>query len=146
VRFWDSSAVVTLLVRQGGTQVATRWHAEDPALVVWWSTPVECESAIARLVRLGELERSAAAASLERLDALAAEWVELEPSRALRDAARRLLQAHPLRASDALQLAAALRYASENGEAIPFVSFDERLTTAARAERLPLVTPTRSAR
>jgi predicted nucleic acid-binding protein len=146
VKFWDSSAVVPLLVRQAATAAVTRWRIDDPAQVVWWSTPVECESAIARLVHAGQLDRSSAASSLQRLDALAAEWIEVEPSQALRDAARRLLQAHALRAGDALQLAAALRYAAENGEALPFVSLDERLATAARAERFPVVAQARSSR
>lgn len=144
MRFWDSSAIVPLLVEQASTKVAARWHAEDPSMLVWWATPVECESALARLVRAGQLPREAAAASLERLQALSSQWTEVEPAPALRDVACRLLRAHPLRAGDALQLAAALRYADAAGEAVVFLSLDDRLATAARAERLAVLPPTRS--
>jgi predicted nucleic acid-binding protein len=140
VKFWDSSAIVPLLVDQRRSGLVSGWHLDDPALVVWWATTVECESAIARLVRDGRLQRAPAASGLERLRRFGAEWVEVEPSEAIRETACRLLRAHPLRAADALQLAAALRFVDESGEPIPFVSFDDRLTTAARAESLPIVT------
>jgi len=45
----------------------------------------------------------------------------------------RLLRIHPLRAADALQLAAALT-AAENPGALAFVSLDDRLSDAARRE------------
>ena len=53
--------------------------------------------------------------------------------------ARRLLQRHPLRAADALQLASGMYLAEELAEAVPFVAFDGRLRAAARAERLPVL-------
>ena len=46
-----------------------------------------------------------------------------------------LLDRHPLRAADSLQLAAALFLASRIGT-VEFVVYDERLAAAARAERL----------
>lgn len=139
MRYWDSSAVVPLLVQQQRTELVTRWRADDPIIIVWWGTSIECVSAIARLLRGGSIHRSAAATGFERLHAFAAEWVEMDPSEAIRETASRLLRAHPLRAADALQLAAALRYVDESGETLPFVSFDERLQIAARAERFPIV-------
>lgn len=104
-------------------------------MVVWWGTETECVSAIARLLRGNAVDRDAASTGYERLRTIAAEWIEIEPSSAVRETASRLLRAHPLRAADALQLAAALRFADEAGSALPFVSFDQRLAVAARAER-----------
>ena len=50
-----------------------------------------------------------------------------------------LLMRHPLRSSDALQLASCLYLQREIGERISFGAFDARLTTAARAEGLTLL-------
>jgi hypothetical protein len=46
--------------------------------------------------------------------------------------ARRLLAAHPLRAADALQLAAALVACDERSDMLAFVTLDDRLAKAAR--------------
>jgi predicted nucleic acid-binding protein len=46
------------------------------------------------------------------LDALRENWREIRPSDEIRDRAKRLLDRFPLRAADALQLAAALAWAS----------------------------------
>jgi uncharacterized protein len=56
------------------------------------------------------------------------------PSEAIRSRADRLLALHPLRASDALQLAALLAAAEERPADLPFVTLDERLAEAARKE------------
>lgn len=57
----------------------------------------------------------------------------------IRVLALRLLRIHALRASDSLQLAAALAAAEATPEALPFVSLDERLREAARLEGLEIV-------
>jgi predicted nucleic acid-binding protein len=62
-------------------------------------------------------------------------WVEIQPQEAVRALAGRLLRVHPLRAADALQLAAALVWAGSPavGE---MVVLDRRLREAARLEGL----------
>jgi len=105
-------------------------------MAVWWGSSVECVSAVTRLLREKSIERSAAALAFERLHALEEEWSEVEPSIEVRNEAQQLLRAHPLRASDALQLASALRFASELNERLQIVCYDARLADAARAERL----------
>ena len=74
------------------------------------------------------------------LDRLRASWLEIEPSEALRHGAMRLLRVHPLRAGDALQLAAALVWAG-TGTGLGFVTLDPRLADAARAEGFDVVMP-----
>jgi len=56
------------------------------------------------------------------------------PSVPLRDRASRLVAVHPLRAADALQLAAALVSSEVTPRGDGFVTLDDRLRTAARAE------------
>jgi len=46
----------------------------------------------------------------------------------------RLLCTHPLRAADALQLAAAIAAAEEHPETLPFVTLDDQLAEAASRE------------
>ena len=53
--FWDSSALVPLCVRQGITPRAIALYKSYEA-VVWWATPVEIASALARLVRMQQLD------------------------------------------------------------------------------------------
>jgi hypothetical protein len=50
VRFWDSSALVPLILREPRTDWAKRLLDEDGELVVWWGSAIECASAIARRI------------------------------------------------------------------------------------------------
>lgn len=112
----------------------------DPNMGVWWATPIECESAIARLEREGLLPPRAALAR-ERLAEFRLAWRESNPSEEVRDTALRLLRVHPLRAGDALQLAAALLAAEGRPSTLEFVCLDARLLAAARVEGLRVATP-----
>jgi uncharacterized protein len=56
VRFWDTSAVVPLLVEQQTSSRVAVWVREDEAIVLWTLTPVEIVSALRRLVRDNALE------------------------------------------------------------------------------------------
>lgn len=133
MRFWDSSALVPLCLTQPMTERARAVFDEDPEMVAWWGSPVECASAFARLRkdRILSTEEEEAARSI--LTAIQDSWYEVQPGDTLRDQALRLLRLHPLRAADALQLAAGLEWAGvpPTGE---FVTFDERLKAAARLE------------
>jgi hypothetical protein len=53
----------------------------------------------------------------------------------------RLLRVHPLRTSDALQLAAAIVAAEDHPATMPLVTLDERLAQAADREGFPVVRP-----
>jgi len=132
--FWDSSALVPLLAAEPSTPAVQARYLRDPEVVVWWGSPVECASAIARLERDGALAPSQASESFSRLDALAPSWMEIEPRDEVREAARRFLRVHPLRAADALQLAAAFVAAERRPPTLVFVTLDERLRAAASRE------------
>jgi predicted nucleic acid-binding protein len=134
MRFWDASAVVSLLVEEP-THPDTRPLLEsDPAMAVWWGTPVECTSALARREREGSISRQDLRLADARLKALAAEWHEVTPTNAIRNLAYRALRVHALRAADSLQLAAALVVAEHDPATLEFVSLDSALTSAAARE------------
>jgi uncharacterized protein len=134
MRFWDSSAVIPLLVEESSSPQVRAAHAEDIGMVAWWATGVECVSALARLEREERLDAGDLGDALARLDELAAGWIEIQPVQRVRQSALRLLRVHPLRAGDALQLAAAIAAAEDHPSTMPFVTLDERLALAAQRE------------
>jgi predicted nucleic acid-binding protein len=138
VRFWDSSAIVPLVVPERSSTVLRRLYRDDPVLVAWWGTELECVSAIVRRQREGDLPAAVAQGAFDRLSLLRRSWQEVEPADDLRESARRFLRVHPLRVADALQRAAAFRAAESRPATLPFVSLDDRLTAAARNEGFPI--------
>ena len=108
-------------------------------MLVWWGSEVECVSAIARLERDGAIEAEGVESALARLKLLAASWHEVDASDALRASAVRVLRVHPLRAADALQLAAAFEACERRPASLDFVTLDDRLATAARREGFPVL-------
>ena len=141
MRFWDSSALVPLCVDEPSTDAMVELMVEDTAVAVWWATPVECASALARLERDGDLDAAGARRAFDRLDRLSAAWFHIEPTDEIREVARRLLRVHPLRAADALQLAAAFVAAERRPPTLTVVTLDERLASAGSKEGFPIVQP-----
>jgi predicted nucleic acid-binding protein len=134
VRFWDSSAIVPLLSHETKTGSAIALCSSDPEMIVWWGTPVECASAIARLQRAGGLALAAAAEASRRLDALREAWIEVEPREEVRETARRFLRVHALRSADAFQMAAAFVAAEHRPGTLALVTLDDQLREAAFRE------------
>ena len=48
MRFWDSSAIVPLLVVEEASRRLQSLAAQDSTMLVWWASAVECVSALAR--------------------------------------------------------------------------------------------------
>jgi len=138
VRFWDTSAIVALCLDENRSTRADELLRDDTGITAWWATPVECASAIARTRREGRLAPADEQAAHEALDALASAWYEVQPGSLVRSHALRLLRIHPLRAADALQLAAALVWAG-SPPAGAIVTLDSRLGEAARLEGLEVL-------
>lgn len=134
MRFWDTSALVPLLLREPRSSDALGWLAADPIISVWWSTPIECLSAIARAERDGRIGATVVPDAIAALRLLRSGWSEVDPTSRLRDIAERLVRTHPLRAADACQLAAAIVAAEGTPAGIPFVTLDTRLADAADRE------------
>lgn len=134
MRFWDSSALLPLLVPDARSEALGDLLRDDPAVAVWWATPVECASALARLEREARLTEAGWTTARQRLDAAARGWTEVPPVPRVRDQAQRLLRLHTLRAADALQLAAALVLSDFDAKSLPLVTLDVQLAVAARRE------------
>ena len=140
MRFWDSSAVIPLLVPETTSRFIQDLFETDPVMIAWWATDVECVSAIARQQRLRRLDEKTAAIAYDRLSAFRAGWHEVEPTDGIREAAKRLLRVHDLRTADALQLAAALYASEDRPSTLEFLCLDRRLVAAARREGF-IITP-----
>ena len=139
MKFWDASAIVPLLVNEETTRRLQAVAAKDSAMLVWWGSAVECISALARLERDDALDPPAMTLALQRLRQLSAGWHEIDPSDEIRETAARFLRVHPLRAADALQLAAAFAAAERRPVSLEIVTLDDRLANAARKEGFALL-------
>ena len=137
--FWDSSALVSALLTDAHSNELIGAFDRDPTPAIWWTTPVECRSAVVRAAREKRVSRDDATEAMERLREARSQTREVLPVEAVRTRAIRLLAQHPLRAADALQLAAALIWCEEQSSMETFVCLDRRLREAARREGFTLL-------
>jgi predicted nucleic acid-binding protein len=128
--FWDSSSLVPLCVIQSSTPVVNQLNKKYE-MVVWWATPVEVRSAFTRLIRMRDLTPNGQIQAQIALDGFRSKWSEIQPARQVRAEAERFLDRFPLRAADALQLAAAFVWTSGRPLNRPFISGDLQLLDAA---------------
>jgi uncharacterized protein len=134
MRFWDSSALVPLVVQQPLSPEVERWIAKDAAVVAWTLTPVELVSALRRLVRDGALaEQGAREAEGLARELIARAHIVSDVER-VKTTTIRVLRVHALRAADALQLGAALAWSDGHAEGAILHTFDKRLAEAASRE------------
>ena len=142
MKFWDSSAVVPLLVHEAATPFFKALYARDSLMTVWWGTKVECASALARYERDPRLSVSQAIGhGFRRLEDAATHWNEIPAGASVKEMALILLRRHELRAADALQLAAAAVARDEKGAAWEFVCADRHLLKAAIKEGFEVLAP-----
>jgi hypothetical protein len=135
--YFDASAIAKRYVREKRSLRVRRLLASDLPATSRYSA-VEIASALARRTREGaisEEDRERALAAL-RDDLSAMLVVELTPAVVTR--AQGLLQRHPLRAGDAVQLASCLELRDELEEPLALIAFDDRLLAAARKHRVPV--------
>lgn len=128
--FWDASALVPLCVRQGITPRAIALYKIHDA-VVWWATPVEIASALARLARMKELDTSDWTKARKLAKRLADSWSVIQPSDTLRAKSIDLVDRFNLRSSDAFQLAAAVEWCEGAAQGRIFLTADQKLREAA---------------
>jgi len=132
--FWDSSALVPLLAPEARSADLTALLAEDKEMTIWWATPLECQSALHRRHRDEALPDEVLRGATERMRAVVEHADTVAPTDEVRRRAARLVSVHPLRAADALQLAAALIWCEEQPHGEAFVCLDVRLRDAATRE------------
>jgi len=139
MRYWDTSAILPLIVDEPARERLLELYEEDSQIVAWWSTPVELASAVARREREGAISAKNAEAAIKAAKRLAAAWHEVIPGDVIRRTAERLLRVHALRAADSLQLSAALIAANHDPATLEMVCLDGRLTAAARREGFTVI-------
>ena len=139
MKFWDSSAIIPLCLKEANSEIIRRIAENDQDITVWWATPIECISALVRRKREGIFPIEAERNSRKILSQLAAEWSEVLPTPLVRQRAERLIGIHPLRAADVFQLAAALIWAEEKPHGLAFVCLDQNLREAARKEAFTIL-------
>ena len=132
--FWDSSALVPLVVTEARSAALTSLLVGDKDVAIWWATPLEVQSAVYRRHRATPLPSPLLRQIAERLRALVEHADAVAPTDEVRHRAGRLVAVHPLRAADALQLAAALAWCEDQPQTETFVSLDEHLRAAATKE------------
>ncbi len=136
--FWDSSALVPVLTDEARSSELLERLRVDRDPVIWWASPVECQSALERRRREGGPAKVLDEAR-RRLEAMAMGVAVVGATDQVRGRAGRLLAAHPLRAADALQLAAALVWSDDLPQGEGFVCLDERLRAAAASAGFELI-------
>ena len=134
MRYWDSSAIVPLLIEESFSGQVKVLLREDSEMIIWWGTPVECVSALCRKEREGVLKPQGLVESFNRLQVLQETWSEIEAHPQLRQLAQRLLRVHALQAADSLQLAAALVASDRDPSRMELVCYDQQLRTIAAKE------------
>ncbi|MBW2020823.1 MAG: type II toxin-antitoxin system VapC family toxin [Deltaproteobacteria bacterium] len=134
MRFWDSSAIVPLLVLEKETEACVKALQSDQEIIVWTMSKIEVFSALCRRLREGSIKEHLFDSAKKRMNHFFDIAFEVISVPKVKDRALRLLQVHPLRAADAMQLAAVLVATQEDTSRVPIMSFDDRLIQAAKRE------------
>jgi len=137
VTFWDTSAVVPLLIEEPDSEKRrTQLASCIFPRVAWWGTRTECISALCRCERENRLDADTFYLAQQKCRVLLEGFGTVRPSDPLQEQAERMLRTYPLRAADSFQLAAALVACNgrPSSTGACFVCGDVRLTDAAKRE------------
>jgi len=130
--FGITSALLPLCCAQSGPAIRSRSLFRRFAKpVVWWATPVEIRSALARLRQNGDLPEREVNDAVKKWEMLERIVREVNPTEQVRHLACGVPEQYLLRALDAFQLAAALAWCQGRPRRRPSVSFDDHLARAA---------------
>lgn len=139
IRFFDTSALVKRYVEEPGSTMV-RAALRSHSIVVARVTFAEAAAAVTRAARAGAISEEQRDSILARLpeDFARLQVVEIRPALVARVPA--LVTRHPLRAYDAIQLAAAITV-RQTGLAVEIWCADGDLVGAAIAEGFRVITP-----
>jgi hypothetical protein len=125
-------------VREPASEKVEPLLQRDSEMAFWWGAPLEWWEALLAARRQERISAADLQKAKTLLDHLRARGFEVQPTEELRARALRLLSvhtsAHPLRAVDALELAAALIWCRERTHGASFVSLHPPLRLAAALE------------
>lgn len=135
IAYFDTSAIVPLLVDEPATDHCTRlWNEASRIVCARLLYPEAC-AALARAVRMRRLTSAQMATATIELDDLAQQIDYIEITNEFAHTAGRLAKAHGLRGYDAVHLAAAVVIADND---VVFVTGDTELAAAAAARGLAI--------
>ena len=134
LRFWDTSALLPLILDEESSDTVANLLRQDTDITVWWGTRAECAVAISRLRWNGELDEEREESTREVLDVVAETWIEIRPTDDLRLLGTLLSRYHLLKTADCFQLASALRWCEGGTTGFAFVCLDRQLRQAARKD------------
>ncbi len=140
--YFDTSAVVKLFVVEPGTDATIDLVSNsDPCELYLLSlTRAELHSAVQRRFREGDLSQTERTELLETFDNQTNQEFVIQPTtNGVIGRSLLLLERHPLRAYDAVQLAGCLSL--EEPREVIFACSDDHLLTAARSEGLQVFNP-----
>ena len=142
--YLDTSALIKLYVEEEGTErvVAITDDFDGVQVIILDVTPLEARSAVRRRQREGDISGADADRILDRIEDDTSSSFLVQPSTsAVIEGAARLIDRHPLRAYDALQLAGCLVIRDIVPGPLTFVCADVRLCGAAELEGLTVLNP-----
>lgn len=139
MRFWDSSALIPLLIREATSDDLRRLLAADVEIAASFITTLEVGSALWRRDHNGELSADEHAAADDAFEKLNQSWSEIADVYDAREVALEVITRHALRSGDAIQLASALIACADDPASLPSVTLDHDLAAAARAEGFTVV-------
>ena len=143
--YLDTSALVKLYVRESGTERMLRLTtgSEAPQFAILSVARVELYSAVRRRERAGDLDGVLATELLNSFEVdLKTRFLRQSVNDPVLDLACALIDRHPLRAYDALQVAGCLTLRSAAPEPPVFLCADQQLLEVAETESLPWLDPT----
>lgn len=138
MRFWDTSALIPLMLEEPTTPILRAILAEDRHIVTSAFTVIEVASAIWRRRHAGLISVAAHQDADRQFADLSNAWTEIPVSIDVTRVALSVLSRHPLRSGDALQLGTALTAAGTSRD-LAIVSTDKALIAAASAEGFPVL-------
>ena len=136
IAYFDTSAVVPLLVEEPGTGISLRVFLQAETVATVRMTFAEVSAALARASRLGRLTADAHERALAELESVWAQMDVLDVDDDLVRAAGALARDHALRGYDAVHCAAALRVISATTVAL---AGDQALLEAWQREGLQVL-------
>lgn len=139
--YLDTSALVKLYVREAGSDDVRRQSEAAEAVGTSRVAYAEARAALARRQREGGLEPDELRRVVAELDRDWDAFVVIEVDAVTGRRAGELAERHALRGFDAIHLACALELRALVGEEPLFACHDDRLSSAAAAEGLPLPAP-----
>ena len=141
MKYWDSSALVPLLVEEPTSDELRKLLEKDDQILTWSWTRAEVVSAIERRCRENSDSRARRRNTLAEFISFVRSWYEFSEMHLIQSRALELLAHHPLRAADAGHLATALLCRERSRLLLDFVCLDNRLSQAAAREGFHVVSP-----